>query len=68
MPITRNPGFQFNVEIDGEALASSGAIEEWGTTQRVTALGLLTKGFITGKGDFWYYVEDPQDPGWVVAE
>lgn len=60
--------YQFYVTYDGYELATQGLVEEWGLTQRITPIGLLTHGFVVGDGDFWYYGETISDAGWTKVD
>jgi hypothetical protein len=64
------PAFQFNVDIDGAALATAGLVLEWvlPPTFFITPLGLLTRGLIIGLGDQWQYDDDSTSPAWASAD
>jgi len=51
-------------------LVTGGLAQEWDLppTFFLTSLGLVTNGLVVGKGDFWQYSDEENDPSWAVDE
>lgn len=62
--------YQFNVEVNGVALATQGQYLDWETTPYVyvSPLGIMTRGLIIGLGDQWRYADTASDPVWASAD
>lgn len=62
------PSYQWNVAIDGFALATQGAFMEAGNRGVITSVGATTDGFIVNENDFWEYAEVVINPNWVFKD